>query len=74
MEVLPTAKDANGGLAPLQLLALVYTVVGRKDHAVETLKALLGLPALVTAASLRVDPVFESLRGYPAFDRLLAGR
>jgi serine/threonine-protein kinase len=71
-EILPLTKDANGGQTAIFLLALIYTRLGQKDQAVEQLKTLLGLPAMVTPASLRVDPNFASLRGYPAFDRLIA--
>ena len=74
VEVLPLAKDAIGGQAPIAFLARVYTIVGEKDLAVSQLKTLLGLPSFVTVASLRIDPGFASLRGYPAFERLLAGR
>ncbi len=74
IEVLPLAKDALGGQAPIAILARVYTIVGEKDLAVSQLKTLLGLPSLVTAASLRNDPYFVSLRAYPAVERLLAGR
>ena len=70
-EVLPLAKDANGGQGPIAILAEVYTIVGEKDLAVSQLKTLLGLPSFVTVASLRVDPHFAPLRGYPAFERLL---
>jgi serine/threonine-protein kinase len=74
IEVLPLAKDANGGQGPVYFLARVYSIVGEKDLAISQLKTLLGLPSFVTVAGLRIDPYFASLRTYPAFERLLAGR
>jgi hypothetical protein len=41
---------------------------------VAQLRTLLGMPALVTAASLRIDPIFAPLRGYSAFEQLIAKR
>jgi hypothetical protein len=71
LKVLPPELGAGLSIA---FLARVYTIVGEKDLAVSQLKTLLGLPSFFTAAGLRVDPYFVSLRGYPAFERLLAGR
>lgn len=69
----PLAKDTIGGQAPISFLARVYTIAGEKDLAVSQLKTLLE-PSFITAAGLRVDPNFATLRAYPAFERLLAGR
>jgi hypothetical protein len=59
---------------PIWFLACTYAMVGEKDSAVAQLRTLLGMPALVTAASLRIDPIFAPLRGYSAFEQLIAKR
>jgi tetratricopeptide (TPR) repeat protein len=74
VDVLPLEKDALGGQLPIWLLARTYAMVGEKDSAVAQLRTLLALPALVTAASLRVDPAMAPLRGYPAFEQLIGKR
>ena len=74
VEVLPLEKDALGGQVPIWLLATTYAMLGEKDSAVAQLRTLLALPALVTTASLRVDPAMAPLRGYPAFEQLVSTR
>jgi serine/threonine-protein kinase len=74
VDVLPLEKDALGGQLPIWFLARTYAMVGEKDLAVAQLRTLLALPAIVTAASLRVDPSMAPLRGYPAFEQLVGNR
>jgi serine/threonine-protein kinase len=74
VERLPLRKDSLGGQMPIWFLACTYAMVGEKDSAVAQLRTLLGMPALVTAASLRIDPIFAPLRGYSAFEQLIAKR
>jgi hypothetical protein len=54
-------------------LARIYTVVGEQDKAVDQLEALLKTPYFLSPAWLRIDPNFESLRGNPRFQKLVAG-
>jgi serine/threonine-protein kinase len=72
-EAYRTAGDER--LAPYMgiQLARVYTILGEKDKAVETLESLVSSKFYLTPAWLRIDPNFTSLRGMPRFDRLVAG-
>ena len=49
----------------------VYLVVGEPEKAVSRLESILKRPGAVTPDYLRINPVFESLRGNPHFDRLV---
>jgi hypothetical protein len=55
-------------------VAQVLMRAGRKDEAVARLEEVLRAQYMVSAAWLAIDPTWASLRGHPAFDRLLARR
>jgi hypothetical protein len=64
--------DAVDGASQRQYLAMTYMLVGRKAEAITTLRGLLAVPGTMTAAQLRLDPTYRSLRGEPAFQQLVA--
>jgi serine/threonine-protein kinase len=73
----PTAKDAIGGPALAENLALIQTILGGNSRAISTLTQLLqtpynqGLyPIPITPALLRLDPIWDPLRADPAFQEL----
>ena len=74
----PSVKDAVNGPALEENLALVQTMLGEKRLAISTLTQLLQTPyrtfvysaAPITPALLRLDPVWDPLRGDPAFQKL----
>jgi hypothetical protein len=47
-------------------------MVGEHGLALERLEYLLSVPGQLTAAWLRMDPVFDPLRGHPHFQRMVA--
>jgi serine/threonine-protein kinase len=69
----PTSRDGYTGPYIQHQLARIYTVVGEPDKAVDQLEALLKTPYFLSPAWLRIDPNFESLRGNPRFQKLVAG-
>ncbi len=71
LQLLPVEKDALLGNGSRLTLAMVYATLGRAGEAVAELEKLLAVSSSVSRASLRVDAVWEPIRGDPAFQRLL---
>jgi len=69
--LLPVSKDAYRGFRRLQDLAKIYTLVGEKDLAIETLDSLLSIPSYIPVAMLRIDPVWDPLRDHSRFQALI---
>jgi TolB-like protein/Tfp pilus assembly protein PilF len=80
--LLPIAKDAVDGPGTEENLALVQTIFGENSSAIATLGRLLQRPFQsqlygpmpLTAAYLSLDPLWDSLRGDPAFQQLCDGK
>jgi serine/threonine-protein kinase len=68
--LLPVESDAVSGPFILAYLARVYTTAGRYDKATAVLERLMRTDSWITPAELRADPIWDPLRGYPAFQRL----
>jgi TolB-like protein/cytochrome c-type biogenesis protein CcmH/NrfG len=75
--LLPSAKDQGTGPALEENLALIQTIVGDNSRAIATLTRLLQTPyggllygTVVTPALLRLDPMWDPLRGDHAFQKL----
>ena len=75
--LLPRAKDLVTGPGFEENLALIQTIFSENRRAISTLTQLLQTPyaswfygAPVTPALLRLDPIWDPLRGDPAFQKL----
>jgi len=73
----PVAKDALEKAGLQEQLALVQTSLGENSGAISTLAELLHTPystgagrTPITPALLRLDPIWDPLRGDPAFQKL----
>jgi len=73
----PIEKDAISGPSGIETLARVAAQLGEPDRAIDALQKLLSVPALTdtaapfTSALLRLDPMFDPLRGDPRFEQIV---
>jgi TolB-like protein/Tfp pilus assembly protein PilF len=71
-QLLPLTQDAITGADILQHLAVTYVWCGDKDSALEELSTLSKIPSDVNYGTLRLDPDWDSLRGDPRFEKIVA--
>jgi TolB-like protein/Tfp pilus assembly protein PilF len=72
VELLPPNKDAINGIHMKEYLAVTYAWTGEKDLAIEQLKTLAQSPGFISYGQLRLHPYWDSLRGDPRFEQIVA--
>jgi TolB-like protein/Tfp pilus assembly protein PilF len=71
-DMLPPTKDAMVGVILINNLARIYALTGEKDLALKQLDIVSKLPAGPSYGQLRLDPEWDSLRGDPRFEKIVA--
>jgi TolB-like protein/Tfp pilus assembly protein PilF/class 3 adenylate cyclase len=71
-ELLPVSKDALYGPDLVVNLALIYAWTGEKDRAIEQLARAAEIPGNLSYGLLKLNPEWDSLRGEPRFERIVA--
>ncbi len=71
-DLLPVTKDAVDGVQLITNLAQIYALTGEKDLALERLAIVSKLPDGPSYGELRLDPEWDSLRGDPRFEKIVA--
>jgi tetratricopeptide (TPR) repeat protein len=72
VELMPLAKDSTDGPQLVFQLAVIYAWTGERDLAIEQLEIVSKIPAGPSYGMLRLDPVWDSLRGDPRFEKIVA--
>lgn len=71
-ELMPLSKDAVQGAEQSQSLTQIYGAVGEKDLAIKQIEALEQVPNQLSYGFLKLHPDYDSLRGDPRFEKILA--
>ena len=79
LAVIPIEKDALVGGMPLEIVARAAAQGAEPDRAIAAIEKLLSIPYAgplpenvpLTPALLRLDPMFDPLRGNPKFEKLV---
>jgi TolB-like protein/cytochrome c-type biogenesis protein CcmH/NrfG len=71
-ELLPISRDAIDGAAYAVNLALIYAWTGEKDLAIEQIAAVESVPNRLSFGLLKLHPYWDSLRGDPRFEKIVA--
>jgi len=72
LELLPLTKNALDGADILYFYAAICAQVGERDLAIEQLKTVAKIPAGASYGELRLDPLWDALRGDPRFEKIVA--
>ena len=71
-ELLPSSKDAIDGVAFAVNLAQIYAWTGEKDLAIAQITAVERVPNYLSYGLLKLQPLWDSLRGDPQFEKIVA--
>ena len=71
-ELLPISKDAIDGADIAINLAQIYAWTGEKDRAIEQIAAVERVPNTLSYGLLKLHPYWDSLRGDPRFENIVA--
>jgi TolB-like protein/Tfp pilus assembly protein PilF len=71
-ELLPPSKDAIDGVVLAVNLAQIYVWTGEKDLAVAQIEAVERSPTYLTYGLLKLQPIWDPIRGDPRFEEVLA--
>ncbi len=72
VELRPIAQDSFAGPEFVRTLAVVYAWTGEPALAIEQLEIIAKIPAGPSYGELRFDPTWDSLRGDPRFEKIVA--
>jgi len=72
IQLLPVSKDSIDGAELMKYLGVIYTWCGEKDRAIQQVAATLKIPSTLSYGNLKLHPYWDSLRGDPHFEKIVA--
>ncbi len=72
VELAPAANDSFDSADVLYFYAVICAWTGERDVAIEQLKTLAIIPGGVSYGDIRLNPYWDSLRGDPRFEKIVA--
>ncbi|HEY1769588.1 MAG TPA: protein kinase [Chthoniobacterales bacterium] len=72
LELMPLEKNALDGAGVLYCFAMICAWTGQHDLALEEIEKSAKIPAGASYGDLRLDPSWDSLRGDPRFEKIVA--
>jgi TolB-like protein/Tfp pilus assembly protein PilF len=72
VELLPVSRDSINGELMLEYLAMIYAWTGEPDQAIAQLAIAARLPGELTYGDLRLNPIWDAIRGKAGFDAIVA--
>jgi TolB-like protein/Tfp pilus assembly protein PilF len=72
LELMPIAKDSLDGADVLYFYATICALTGESDLAIERLQTLAKIPSGLFYGDIRLNPYWDSLRGDPGFEKIVA--
>jgi tetratricopeptide (TPR) repeat protein len=72
VQLMPVSKSAIEGPLLIKYLAVIYAWTGEKDRALKRLGEAVKLPGFISYGQLRLHPYWDSLRGDPRFEKIVA--
>ena len=67
----PYSRD-SWGWTPINNLAMIYAWAGDKESALKQLEASVNVPSGISYGELKLNPVWDPLRGDPRFEKIVA--
>jgi TolB-like protein/predicted Ser/Thr protein kinase len=72
VELMPVAQNALDGPEILYFFGVICVWTGERDLAIKQLETLAKIPVGASYGELRLDPAWDSLRGDPRFEKIVA--
>jgi len=72
VDLMPVSRNSLEGPSVVGNLAVVYALTGKPDQALNQLESIIEIPAGPSYGELRFDPRWDTLRGNPRFEKMVA--
>jgi hypothetical protein len=71
VEILPVSREAFFGPYYVEDLAVIHTMTGDYEAAIDCIESILSIPSWLSVALLQLDPRWKPLHNHPRLQNLL---